>query len=75
MMNAVAPPAIFYDRDLNAENVTTLGCYDPAQHEERHAIQALLSGEGTESGIASSKEVTVILTNLACYLFRAEEDV
>lgn len=30
-------------------------------------------GEGAENGIASSREGTVILTNLACYLFRAEE--
>lgn len=32
-------------------------------------------GEGAENGIASSKEGTIILTNLACYLFRADGDV
>lgn len=35
----------------------------------------LAPGEGAENGIASSREGTVILTNLACYLFRAEENV
>lgn len=32
-------------------------------------------GEGAENGIASSKEGTVILTNLACYLLRADDGV
>lgn len=206
-VNGSAPPAIFYDeyehavcplmggiaiRDMNTKDVTTLGCYVPAQHEESYAIQSsysfvdhenhivcptshnhiiifqsldeegnvlptfeklmdidikaeaekalgkeldqnllsitydfdgnlwfvtggfriypdrkqqgvvgyisknaiedLLSGknvdlenemhfyemepgEGAENGIASSKAGTVILTNLSCYLFRAEEEV
>lgn len=46
---------------------------DADLEKEMHFYE-LEPGEGAENGIASSKEGTVILTNLACYLFRAEEE-
>ena len=57
-VNKNAPPAIFYDeyghavcplmggiaiRDMNAAEVTTLGCYVPAEHDENYAIQSSYS--------------------------------
>ena len=38
-------------------------------------IYELTPGEGAENGIASSKDGAVILTNLNCYLFRADNGV
>lgn len=46
---------------------------DADLEKEMHFYE-LEPGEGAENGIASSKEGTVILTNQACYLFRAEEE-
>lgn len=57
-VNGIAPSAIFYDeyghavcplmggiaiRDMNTEDVTTLGCYVPTQHDEKYAIQSSYS--------------------------------
>lgn len=38
-------------------------------------VYELTPGEGAENGIASSKDGAVILTNLNCYLFRADNGV
>lgn len=38
-------------------------------------VYELTPGEGAENGIASSKEGAVILTNLNCYLFKADNGV
>ena len=38
-------------------------------------VYELTPGEGAENGIASSKDGTVILTNLNCYLFQADNGV
>ena len=38
-------------------------------------VQELTPGEGAENGIAASKDGAVILTNLNCYLLRAEDGV
>ena len=38
-------------------------------------VYELTSGEGAENGIASSKDGAVILTNLNCYLFQADNGV
>ena len=38
-------------------------------------VYELEAGEGAENGISSSKEGAVILTNLNCYLFRADNGV
>lgn len=46
-----------------------------ADLEKEMHFYGLEPGEGAENGIASSSEGTVVLTNLACYLFRAEEKV
>ena len=38
-------------------------------------VYELTPGEGAENGIASSKDGAVILTNLNCYLFQADNGV
>lgn len=63
--NAMAPPAIFYDdgghaycpllggiaiRDMDSQEVATLGAYIPAQHEEQYSIQSSYSFVDAETG-------------------------
>lgn len=56
--NGIAPPALFYDseghaycpllgglaiRDMDSEEITTLGAYIPAQHDEKYVVQSSYS--------------------------------
>ncbi len=48
---------------------------EPANLSEAVFVHELTPGEGAENGIAASKDGAVILTNLNCYLLRAENGV
>ena len=50
-------------------------CGEQANLSEAVFVHELTPGEGAENGIAASKDGAVILTNLNCYLLRAEDGV
>ena len=50
-------------------------CGEQANLSEAVFVHELTPGEGAENGIAASKDGAVILTNLNCYLLRAENGV
>ncbi|MBD5558943.1 MAG: hypothetical protein HDQ87_01080 [Clostridia bacterium] len=60
---------------ISNDVITALLNGEPADIAGGTYFLELEPGEGAENGIASSKEGTVILTNLACYLFRADNGV
>lgn len=60
---------------LSKDGIETILNGKDADLEKEMHFYELEPGEGAENGIASSEEGTVILTNLACYLFRAEDGV